>query len=30
VVSSEDRDEKVKRTFELVREDDSWRIDSFG
>jgi hypothetical protein len=30
MVSSEDRDEKVKRTFELVREDDSWRIDSFG
>jgi hypothetical protein len=30
VVSSEDRKERVKRTFELVREDDGWRIDSFG
>jgi stress response protein SCP2 len=29
-VSSDDRDETVKRTFDLVREDDSWRIDSFG
>jgi hypothetical protein len=29
-VHSEDRDDKVRRTFELVREDGGWRIDSFG
>lgn len=29
-VSSEDREETVKRTFKLVREDGDWRIDSFG
>jgi hypothetical protein len=30
VVHSDDRGEEVKRTFELVLEDDSWRIKSFG
>ncbi len=30
VVHSDDREEEVQRTFELVREDGGWRIDSFG
>jgi hypothetical protein len=29
-VSSKDRDTTVKRTFKLVLEDGTWRIDSFG
>jgi hypothetical protein len=29
-VHSEDRKEDVTRTFELVRENGDWRIDSFG
>ena len=29
-VSSEDRDRTVTRTFKLVKEDQRWRIDSFG
>jgi hypothetical protein len=30
VVHSEDRGKEIRRTFELVREDGDWRIDSFG
>ena len=29
-VSSENADDRVRRTFELVQEDGNWRIDSFG
>lgn len=30
VVSSEQVDERVERTFSFVRENGEWRIDSFG
>ncbi len=29
-VSTKDGDETVKRTFELIKVDGTWRIDSFG
>jgi hypothetical protein len=30
VVHSDDREDEISRTFELVREKGDWRIDSFG
>lgn len=30
IVSSDDRGETVKRTFDLIKENGRWRLESFG